>query len=297
MHYICYGRQGKLLQAPVRYLVQAWQTWRVLRWERPDVVLVQNPPIFCALVAFLYARRYSAQYIIDSHTGAFLSRKWRWSLGLHRMLSRGALVTIVHNTHQEEIVRRWGCPYCVLAFVPGDYPAGEPFPLNGPFNVAVISSFLSDEPVDVILEAASRLPEARFYLTGDSKRIAPRLLAEKPDNCCLTGYLPDEQYVGLLRSVDAVMTLTTSDHTLLMAAFEAVSLGKPLITSDWSILQNYFYQGTVHVSNTVEGVCEGVRQARRAQETLQKDILGLREQLLAEWKQGFLKLQHLIGGD
>ncbi|MCK4823059.1 hypothetical protein KA005_45275, partial [bacterium] len=104
MRYFYYGQQGKLLQAPVKYLVEALQSWRELRRYRPDVVFVQNPPIFCVLVVFLYAQLYGARYVIDSHTGAFLSWKWRWSLGLHRMLSRRALTTIVHNKSQEKIV-------------------------------------------------------------------------------------------------------------------------------------------------------------------------------------------------
>jgi len=297
MHYIYYGQHGKLLQAPVRYLVQARRTWHVLRREHPDAVFAHNPPIFCALVAFLYARRYSAQYVIDSHTGAFLSQKWRWSLGLHRMLSRGAAATIVHNKHQEEIVKRWGCRYCVLGSFGSDYPAGEPFPLDGQFNVAVIGSVYKEERLEVVFEAASRLTDVCFYVTGDSNRIASHMLAKKPDNCLLTDFLPDERYVGLLRSVDAILTLTTRAHTLLMGAFEAVALGKPLITSDWPILKEYFSLGTVHIPNTAEGVQAGVRRARREQEILQRDMLRLREQLLAEWEQEFRKLQHFLGED
>jgi len=294
LHFIYNGRLGKLWQTPVRYLVQARRTWRVLRQERPDVVFVQNPPIFCALVASLYARRYGARYVIDSHTGAFLSPKWRWSLGLHRMLSRRALTTIVHNRSQEKIVNRWGCRYCVLAFTPGDYPAGEHFSLDGQFNVAVISSFREDEPLDVVFEAAGLLPEVSFYVTGDYTRIATSLLAKKPDNCRLTGFLPYERYVGLLREVDAAMVLTTQDHTLLMGGFEAVSLGTPLIVSHWPLLRDFFSLGTVHVPNTVEGICEGVRRAQREQTVLQRGILILREQLRSEWEQQFAELRHSL---
>ena len=66
MHFISYRQRGKLLQALLRYVVQAWRTWRVLRQERTRVILVLNPPIFCVLVASLYARRYGAQYVIHS---------------------------------------------------------------------------------------------------------------------------------------------------------------------------------------------------------------------------------------
>jgi glycosyltransferase involved in cell wall biosynthesis len=294
LHFIYYRPSFRLFRTPIRYVVQAWQTWHVLRLDRPDVVFVQNPPIFCVMVAFLYARRYGAQYVIDSHTGAFLSSKWRWSVGLHRILSKRALATIVHNNSQEEIVKEWGCRYLVIGFTPGSYPPGEHFALDGQFNVAVVSSFGQDESPGLVFEAAALLPEVSFYVTGNPARIARPVLFRKPGNCCLTGYLSYERYVGLLRGVDAIMVLTTSDHTLLMGAFEAVSVGTPLIVSDWPILRGYFSSGTVYVPNTAEGICEGVRLAQRNRTALRQGILVLQEQLQAEWERRFAELQQFL---
>jgi glycosyltransferase involved in cell wall biosynthesis len=295
MHHIYHGQRGKLLQAPARYLRQGWQTWTVLLQERPDIVFVQNPPIFCALLAFFYARRYHAQSVIDSHTAAFTSPKWTWSLGLHRLLSRRAAVTIVHNESQAQTVKRWGCRYCVLGDpLADDDPTGQDFPLTRGSNVAVISTFGEDEPLEIVMETASRLHEVNFYVTGDCRRIAPGLLARKPDNCYFTGYLPYEQYASLLRRVDFVLDLTTRDNCLLSGAFEAVSVGTPLIISDWPILREYFPLGTVHVFNTVQDILEGVRRAQREQPALRKGILQLREQMEAEWKQRFAELCGLL---
>jgi glycosyltransferase involved in cell wall biosynthesis len=294
IHYVHHGRSGKLFQSPVRYAVQAWRTWGLLRLERPDVIFVQNPPIFAVLVVSVYARCHGAGYVIDSHTGAFLARKWRWSIGLHRMLSRGALTTIVHNESQEKVVRRWGHPNCLVAFTPGDYPSGEPFPLSNELNIAVVCGFDPDEPLDILFEAASRLPGVRFYLTGDAKRMDPRLLRRKPGNIRLTGYLSYERYIGLLRGVSAIMDLVNNEHTLLMGGFEAVSLGVPLIVSDWPLLRSYFSRGTVYVPNTVEGICEGVSRAQRENERLRGEILILREQLQLEWTQKSTELRRLL---
>lgn len=293
LFYVSWGKRGRLM-APVRYIVQAWKTWWILCENRPDVIFTQNPPIFSVLVAFFYSRRFGAQYVIDSHSGAFIAPRWRIFLKLHRLLSRGALTTIVHNKYLEEMVRPWGCRYSVLGFIPGDYPSGDRFPLGDHFTVAVISSFLQDEPTDVVIEAARRTPEVHFYVTGDSNRLAPHLLENMPDNFCLTGYLPTEQYVGLLRAVDVVMVLTTQNHTLLMGAFEAVSLGTPLIVSDWPILRGYFSLGTVYVPNTIQGICEGVRRAKNEHVKLKQDILVLHEQLQTLWQQKFAELQKLL---
>ena len=77
-------------------------------------------------------------------------------------------------------------------------------------------------------------------------------------------------------------------------ASEAVSLGTPLITSNWPVLRGYFSQGTVHVPNTLEGVCEGVRRAQREQAKLQQEILLLRQQLEAEWVCKYAELMQLL---
>lgn len=293
-YYISYGEQGVLLHTLVKYPLQAFRTWRVLRRECPSLILVQNPPIFCVLLVSLYCRLFGAQFVIDSHTGAFLSPSWRWSIGLHRLLSRRARVTIVHNKAQEEIVKYWGCHYCVIGFTPGDYPQGDHFPLGEEFNVAVISTFHRDEPLDVLFDAARCLRDVRFYITGNSKRIPQHLLKRKPDNCSLTGYLSNNQYVGLLRAVDVIMDLTNQNDTVLMGCFEAVSLGKPLITSDWPVLREYFSLGTVHVPNTVAGVIEGIYRSECEQEALQRGILVLRERLTAEWQEDSVVLRGLL---
>lgn len=294
VHHICFGRQGHLLEAPLRYLVQAKETWRTLCQERPNVIFVQNPPIFCAMVAARYARQNAARYVIDSHSGAFMGWKWRWSLPLHRRLSQNALVTIVHNRSQAAIVDGWGCRSSVIGFTPGTYPDGIPPALNGGFNIALVASFLGDEPIGLVFEAARQLPDVNFYVTGDSSRMPAGLLPKKPGNCFLTGYLPYDQYIGLLRAVDAIMVLTTRDHTLLMGGFEAVSLRTPLITSDWPILREYFNRGTVHVPNTVSGICEGARRAQADLADLQQGVLQLGARLEAEWQQKLSELQEVV---
>jgi glycosyltransferase involved in cell wall biosynthesis len=293
MHRVSLGSSRGVLSAPIRYSAQTYCTWRILEQERPDLVLVQNPPIFCALTARLYARRHNARLIIDSHTGAFLSPRWRWSLPLHRVLSRAALATIVTNPALERKVRAWGATPFVLAHTPGKYPEGAPYPFAAGFNVAAVTTFDWDEPIDVLFAAGAALPTVNFYLTGDSRRVSSRLFAQKPANLHLTGYLPYERYVGLLRGANAVLDLTTQNHTLLMGGFEAVSLGTPLIVSDWPILRDYFTDGTVHVANTVESLRAGIERAQQEQASLRLGIVALQRRFEDEWEQRIAALRHL----
>ncbi len=294
MHHIFVGQRGRALDAPWRYLAQARQTCRVLSDERPDVVFVQNPPIFCALLALFHTLRFGGQFVIDSHTAAFVTPKWKWSLGLHRLLSRRAAATLVHNESQAKIVKRWGCRFCIMGDPLGDYPLEEAFPLGRQFNVAVVSTFGEDEPLELVIQAACHLPEVEFYVTGDSKRAHKDLLAKKPDNCHMTGYLRNRQYMSLLQGANAVLDLTTREQSLLSGAFEAVSVGTPLIVSDWRILRDYYSSGAVYVSNTVQGICEGIRQAQREQIALKQGILQLRTKLQIQWEQEFSELRRLL---
>ena len=109
-----------------------------------------------------------------------------------------------------------------------------------------------------------------------------------------TGFLPDPQYIGLLRAVDAVMALTTRDHTLQSGGCEAVSVGKPLIISDWPYLRQFFSKGAVYVSNSPEGVYRGIREMQQRQSELQQAIPALRQDYQQEWLAKKAQLRALL---
>lgn len=160
--YVAYGKKGKLLHAFIKYPLQTLKTWLILRRENPNVIFIQNPPIFCALAVYVYTCLFSSKYVIDSHTGAFVFPGWGRYLKLHRWVSQRAIATIIHNGDQEEIVKSWGCPYCVIGFTPEDYSIDEPYPIDGNFGIAVISDFNPEDPLGEIFKAAVSLPEVSF---------------------------------------------------------------------------------------------------------------------------------------
>ena len=271
--------------APLRYAIQALLTLVTLFRERPGVVFVQNPPIFAPLFAWIYCALAGAGLIIDAHTDALqCPRFWRWSLPLHRFLSRQAVATLVTNEHLSQIVAGWGAKSQIIVDVPSQLPAGKPYPVEHQFNIAMVSSFAPDEPLDNVIQVARSLPDIGFYVTGDPAWSSRPLPSELPPNVHLTGLLPDDEYYGLLRSVHAVMALTTENHTMQRGACEAVWLGQPIITSDWPLLRQSFHQGTIHVDNTVEGIHTGVLQMRTSHLRLSEKVLLLQEERKQQWK-------------
>jgi len=284
----------KYFLAPIRYILQSIKTLKICIREKPKVVFVQNPPIFAPLIVYLYSKIWKSQLIIDSHTFALLAWWWKWSLPLHAYLSRRAITTIITNEHLKKMINSWKAPSFILADIPTIFPQGEKFAPEGNFNVAVINTFAEDEPVEEVLKAAASLPDVQFYITGDLIKAKKKYLLNRPDNVIFTGFIPDEKYFGLLREVDVIMVLTNDDHTMQRGACEAVSLGKPIITSNWPLLRTYFYKGTIHVENSSEQIRTGVTNAKKKLAALEKEVLELQRERWIEWNKKHKVLIALI---
>src|SRR5262249_46472246 len=141
-----------------------------------------------------------------------------------------------------------------------------------------------DEPIEVFLAAAARVPDIQFFVTGRFEDADPKLLRTKPANVTFTGFLLDAQYVGLLMVSDAVICLTTADHTMQRGAYEAIYLGKPVITSNFEILRQAFDKGTVHVGNTADDIVAGITQMRTELSRYQTEAERLKAEKLDRWR-------------
>jgi glycosyltransferase involved in cell wall biosynthesis len=220
-----------------------------------------------------------------------MSPLWTRPQWLYRRLARRAMATIVTNEHFAGIIRSWGGRALVVQDIPAEFPEGD-YHREDAFTVAVVNTFAEDEPLGEVLAAARDLEDVTFLVTGDPQRVVAAL----PENVRFTGFLPDPDYYGLLRSSDAVMCLTTRDHTMQRGACEALSLGKPIITSDWPILSDYFSLGTVHVDNSTRGIRDGVVEMRRGLREYQRGIVELHERQLHQWEEARMALLGLLAG-
>jgi glycosyltransferase involved in cell wall biosynthesis len=279
-----------------KYIGQWVATAHVLREERPDAVFVMTPPVFAALPAFWYAWRHGKQVVLDAHTAAFLHPRWRRLQWLQRMLCRRASTTLVHAEHLAEIVRASGAHVTLVPDVPVTYPSIEPFDKPDAFSVAVVCSFNYDEPVAAVLDAARHLPDVRFFVTGNPRHLAPDLAATLPSNVTLTGFLSVPAYGGLLTGVDAVMSLTTRNHTMLRGAYEAIYQGTPVIVSDWPLLRDAFDTGAEHVDNTAEGIASGVRAIQARMDEYRRGAEQLRARKQQRWQATRRAITSRIGG-
>jgi hypothetical protein len=97
-----------------------------------------------------------------------------------------------------------------------------------------------------------------------------------------------------LTASDAILSLTTLDHTMQRGAYEAVYLGKPVITSNFKVLRESFALGTVHVENNEVDVARGVRQMKDNLERYREEVLRLRAEKLSQWERKRADLQTIL---
>ncbi len=293
LHCIHYLRFQSPLHAPAKYILQAMRTWQVLSSERPQVIHVQNPPFICALIVNLYCWVSGARFVLDHHSAAF-ARVWDWALPLQKFLARRAVTNIVTNEHWANIVRTWGAHALIMGdpFLP--LPPAEAFAVSPGFNIAFVSTFAPDEPLESVIEAARHAPQAHFYITGNASRKPKSFFDALPPNVTCTGFLPEAQYTGLLQAVDAVMVLTTRNHTLQLGGCEAVSMGQPLITSDWPFLREFFPIGTLYVDNTPATIHSGILKIQQEHHRLRTEMKTFRDSARHIWEAQLWQLHQLV---
>jgi glycosyltransferase involved in cell wall biosynthesis len=299
LHLIHYLKFQRPLYAPFKYLLQAMHTLALLLKKRPYIVFVQDPPIFAALSVFLYSvlTARCAKYIIDAHTGALLHPWWKPFRGLQKFLYRRALTVITTNQAIAERVKSLGADSMVLIGPPIVTLDGESMPLSDKFNLVLVNTFSPDEPTFVVLEAVKDRSDVHLYVTGDVNKAPSIVMKTKPANVTFTGFLSENDYFKLLRGTDAIIVVTDTDYTLQLGTLEAISVGKPIITSDLSFLRSHLRKGTIHVPNTPNGLNVGISKAQQNHSLLSQEILELRQIHEEEWKTGSQKLHKLLVGD
>jgi glycosyltransferase involved in cell wall biosynthesis len=125
------------------------------------------------------------------------------------------------------------------------------------------------------------LPLVTFYITGDPRRASSSLLAKKPDNVILTGFLQGGNYTALLKNAHGIVVLTKEPNALSCAAYEALVVGKPVVASEGPEMRRIFTRGFIYVNNSPEAIVAGIRQMLDEREALTKEAIAMREALIA----------------
>ncbi len=286
-----------------KVLVLSLRTIGILLRVRPRCLIVQNPSMALAGLVALLRPLFGYRLVVDRHSNFKFptmddpSPKYRAFHALSRLTISKADLTIVTNDHLAGVVRDWGGRPFVLQDRLPDMDLARETELEGERNVVMVSSFSADEPIDAVLAAAEHLPEGwRLHMTGNWRRRGADLESRVPSSVRLTGFLDEPDFQSLLLSADAVVALTTQDHTLLCSAYEAVVLGRPLVLSDTSALRAYFREGVVFTGHGADDLAAAMIRAVEERDERAAAIRGLRDVLAEEWKPRFRDLVARIEG-
>lgn len=279
-----------------KYFFQAITTLIILLRDMPEVVFVMSPPLFANLPVFIYSKIFGKKYIIDAHTGAMIDSMWKNVRWLQKFFCRHAVFTIITNMDLAGIFVKWKVDYLIVPDV--RIRIAEPVlpVLNSKKNVTLVNTFAKDEPLSEFLKAADKFTDIRFFVTGKMNQASEKFINEAGRNVKFTGFLPYSEYYGLLLKSDVIVVLTTRDSTMQRGAYEAIYLGKPVITSDWEILRNNFDDGTVFVHNSEKSIAAGIEDVFKNLPELEQGAERLKKKKISRWNKNksaiLLKLEN-----
>lgn len=281
LHVIHSKRRGVL-----RWIDQALQTMRLLHRRKPRILLVQNPSLALTTLVAHIRPLFGYCLVVDAHNEGVrpFARTGRIVSWLTRRLLNLADVTIVTNDALAEDVGAAGGRALVL---PDRLPEPE-LPIKLPAKgeeplVAVISSFMADEPIDAIISAAGALPGVQFAFTGDARRFRSGVGA-LPPNVRLTGYLAEPAFWKLLSRADVICDLTLKPDCLVCGAYEALAVAKPMVLSDNEATRLIFGSAAVLTGSDRESIAAAVRSAIDQDRQLGAAARRLREAYPGPWR-------------
>ena len=283
----CFFPQGSAHRppAPVRYVLASIRTVAYLLWRRPRVVVVTNPPIFAAMVAYATARVIGAAVVMDSHPGGFgvqgdrVAARLQW---LHRAMGRRVALVLVTGETWSDTVESWGGTAAGVHEAPADWDCPAPTPHARP-RVLFAARFAADEDPGAVVGAARQLPGCDFVLTGDVADCPPGVVDSAPDNVSFVGFLDARSYRAVVADADIVVTLTTEPTSVMRAAYEAVYARRPVVVSDWPVARALFPYA-VHTDNDADSLARAIGSMVADYERFTRTVEIARRMQLERWE-------------
>ena len=173
-------------------------TFRILRDNRPDLVVAQNPPTVCPIIVYLIMRLVNPNgiLIVDSHALAIemgtRSPLWKiLSIFERLIIKKSSLATVTHELYLDYII-----PLGVRTLVFYDQILDQTYESKKKsYDFICPLGDHDDEDLNQLHKAAHRFNELKFIVTGKS-----RPPSNLPHNVKYTGFLPKKDYIKALNS-------------------------------------------------------------------------------------------------
>ena len=140
---------------------------------------------------------------------------------------------VVPSMYLEQQLSSGGVPRRLLQYLPNGLPAGpapEPAPAAGG-QVLYLGRLANEKGVDVLLAAATRLPEAAFCIAGDGPA-ADQLRSTAPGNVRFVGQLGEGELANELAQAALVVSPSICPENAPMAILEAMRAGRAVVATE-----------------------------------------------------------------
>jgi glycosyltransferase involved in cell wall biosynthesis len=283
-------------------------TRRVLVQMAPgSVVVAMGPPAFNVLLCCLLGPRLGVRVVVDAHSGVWNDAAWAWSRRLVDNALRRADLLLVTDP---AILSLCSAPTALVRSIEEHtavadaggvptMPLHDPLPPAGSRRehrprerplVVYPASGASDEPVAAVDGAADLLAgEADVVITG-------RTPPTSSSGARRTGFLADAEYRELLGEAAVVLALTLREATMQRAAYEALALGTPIVSSDTRVLRSWLVGAAEFTGPEPQSIAAAVRRALGASQSLSAGSVAVRARMQHDQREVRSVVAALTGG-
>lgn len=261
-----------------------YETLKALFAIRPSVLIVNSLRI--ALFAIVVKRFFKFSLVVDCHYSgiipcSFIGRAFHF---LYPYIYRkSGLILVTNDSHADVVCSHGGNSFVIQDKIPTPFLGSKNLESLEVKKVVCICSYGNDEPISEMMAAARNLMSdgVKLYFTGDISRMNEQI--NIPENVMFTGYLPDNEYWQLLIKANVIVDLTTREDCLVCGAYEAISLGKPVVLSNTAALRSYFTDSVLFADTSELSIAENIRFALNNEIQLSKQVACLKLKLDSEW--------------
>lgn len=249
----------------MRYFILSIKTISIYIKENPKFIFVQNPSIVLSFITMIYGRIKNKFVIIDAHNAGlfpFEGKYWIFNKINDYIIQYSSMVIVTNDNLCEYVRLKKGYPFTLPDPIPKIPTNSCAMTLKGEKIIFFICTYSNDEPYMEVINAARLIPnEYNIYISGKIKKNITDKNIAIPDNVTLTGYLTEEDFVGMLHAAEIIIDLTTRDNCLVCGAYEGIALGKPLILSDTVSTRKYFNKGVIYTKNDYISISSNILNA------------------------------------
>lgn len=234
--------------ATIRYPIQGMMTLITLSRKKPDVVFVQNPPIFAALACIAYSMTSRVEIVIDHHliwsmSGFITNRFLKSFIGaIEELCVRKADINTTYADDWARELARMGAEevLTIYDFVNrtwvrnADLSIRKRFPEDKKIIVMACGTGHPLERPDLLMESVKDNEDLVVVITGNRKYLRDHVKKAQRlglENVVFTGFLSDKQYRGLIATCNFVANVSDEPYGIPHTITEGLAADRPVIMS------------------------------------------------------------------